>query len=92
MNQLLRRLLWPFSCRLGLHEWDEPYHKEYFKSTGFHILFWSSGIQKGARRCKHCPAEQKCFRTGMVGMGGSGEPWKRLSADKERYIDSLPQL
>jgi hypothetical protein len=82
-------------CRLGIHAWEkEPSHKEFFRSTGIHFFFFSTGVQKAVRKCtRHgCCATQKVTRSGIVGAGGHGSGWKKLSKSKEAHIDSLPVL
>lgn len=93
LRKLLVSLLGPrLSCRVGLHDWDDPHYKELIKSTGLHIVFFTSGIQKGERRCRGCSKLQKCFREGVAGIGGSAGEWQPMTPSTEEYIDSLPTL
>lgn len=64
-------------CLLGIHRWEEPYHK-YPIQYILDIMFWSYGIQKGIRKCKYCDKEQYCYREGIVGSGGYAGKWSKL--------------
>lgn len=87
-----------FLCRIGWHRWNPEVpveDRELIRSTGLHIIFASSGIQKGVQRCLHCPATRKVYRIGMVSMAlfpSQTGKWKPCSAAKEREIDSYPVL
>ncbi|HEU5114244.1 MAG TPA: hypothetical protein VFT82_00585 [Candidatus Paceibacterota bacterium] len=82
-------------CLIGLHKWEsDPSHKELIKETGIYLVFWSSGVQKGIRKCTRpgCAKTQKVMREGFVGVGGQAGKWKPLSPSRERHIDRLPVM
>lgn len=86
---MLKKLL----CLVGLHDLEKnPSYREQVKGTGTHFLFFSSGIQKGIKKCirSGCGFEQKVYRKGMVGVGCPEPTWEKLTAETEQYIDSLP--
>lgn len=79
-------------CYVGLHKYeDEPEIKEYVRSTGVHFFFFSSGVQHGIKRCRHCGHRQHVERSGLVGSG-SGTKWVKCSAERGKEIDALPRL
>jgi len=77
-------------CR-AQHKWAVV-SREPIKSTSLHVLFSTSGVQKGVQRCARCGRERKAWRRGLCGAGGTSGPWRRLSNGKEKWIDSLPTL
>jgi len=87
LSWLLRLL-----CFCGLHKWLEPHEKDVIRRDGLDILFWTEGIQKGARKCERCGHLQKVYRTGMVGAGGTSNPWKPMSDAMEAKINRKPVL
>ncbi len=84
-----------FLCKLGIHAFEkEPSRRDLVRHTGIDVLFVSSAIQRGVRKClRHgCPAEQRVYRTGWCGAGGSTGRWKKMSPAKEQAICSYPIL
>lgn len=76
----------------GWHKFNDAHEKEFVKSTGLHIVFFSSGIQKGKARCIDCGKEFKVYREGFVGAKGSATDWKIMDKETEKRIDSLPTM
>jgi hypothetical protein len=79
-------------CLLLGHRLADAHWKDFVKSTGMDLVFWTSGVQKGLCRCERCGAEVKAWREGFCGPGGSAGKWRRMSEAKEREIDSLPRM
>lgn len=90
MNETTTLVVSTLRCLLS-HAWGEP-EKEIIKSTGFNVLFFTSGVQKAVRQCARCGRSQKVWRSGFCGIGGKSGRWRRLRASKEKWIDSLPNL
>jgi len=82
-------------CRLGIHAFEEePARRDLLKGTGIDFGFWSSAIQKAVKVCTRygCEVQKKVYRSGMCGVGGVGDNWKKLTTKKEQYIDSIKSL
>jgi hypothetical protein len=82
-------------CFFGFHDFESnPSLVDYVKETGCDFLFWSGGVQKGAKKCKRegCGCLCKVYRFGFAGAGGKAGDWQKLSRGYEKLIDSLPRL
>lgn len=78
-----------FWCRIGWHTYErEPGLQFFLRSTGLNVLFATSGVQVGIRRCRCCDKRKFVYRTGWFGMGGSATRWKGCSEFKANRINS----
>lgn len=79
-------------CLLG-HDWNKvESERDFVKSTGMDILFFTSAEQKGVQECARCGRRRKVWRPGFCGAGGCGSEWMKLTPGKEKEIDALPTL
>ncbi len=86
-----------FLCLIGLHSWEKDIPEErrdVIRSTGVHVAFFSTGIQRAEQHCLRCQKWRDVYRTGILSGIGSGVTgkWQRLSKKLDAEIERLPIL
>ena len=80
-------------CALGLHDFEEePSRKGPLKILGIDFGPTIFATQKATKNClRECGKQLPVYREGLVSIVGSSrmEPWRKLSAIKEAFIDRL---